>query len=144
MMPPELSLLFPPTRRCLFEISRKIVTVFHYRATHMQYVQRDICYDLIRYYSYGLMSVCLCVTSRKGSIWFSAQRRRSAYWQCRHSIRSRVYETVRCPSVCPSVRPSANPLLQVCCCEPVAAGDIDRLLHRLVLHCIIRKFRNLR
>ena len=31
---------------------------------------------------------------------------------------SRVYLTVRCPSVCLSVRLSANPPLQVCCCGP--------------------------
>jgi len=27
------------------------------------------------------------------------------YWRCPHSMRSRVYETVRCPSICPSVCP---------------------------------------
>ena len=36
------------------------------------------------------------------------------YWHCLHSMRSRVYETVRWPSDCPST--AANPLLQVCCC----------------------------
>jgi len=40
------------------------------------------------------------------------------YWYWPHNMRSRVYETVRCPSVCLSQHgPSAaNPLLQVCCC----------------------------
>ena len=46
------------------------------------------------------------------------------YWHCPHSMRSKVCETVQCPSLCLSVclsqhGPAAGP----------AAGDIDRLLH---------------
>jgi len=48
-------------------------------------------------------------------------------WHCPHSMRSSVYETVRCSSVCLSQHGStaANPLLlQVCCCGP-GGQDID-------------------
>ena len=43
-----------------------------------------------------------------------------SYWRCPHTMRSRVYETVRCLSVClcrhePT---AANPPLQVCCRGP--------------------------
>ena len=47
-----------------------------------------------------------------------------SYWHCPHSMRNRVYETVRCPFLFLSIRLSqhepttANPLLQVCCCGP--------------------------
>jgi len=56
-----------------------------------------------------------------------------AFWHCLHSVRSRVYETVRCPSVRPSVQAWAH------CSKLAAAGlllwarraeDIDRLLQR--------------
>jgi len=42
------------------------------------------------------------------------------WWHCPHSMRSRVYETVRSPHVClyQQVHTAANPLLQVCCCGP--------------------------
>ena len=51
------------------------------------------------------------------------------YWHCLHSMRSRVYETVRWPSDCPST--AANPLLQVCCCGPGGQEmSIDLLLQR--------------
>jgi len=49
------------------------------------------------------------------------------YWRCRRSMRSRVYETVRCPSVCP-IRPlyiAAVGLLL----WAQRVGDIDQLLH---------------
>ena len=45
-------------------------------------------------------------------------------WHCLHSMRGRVYETVRCLSIYPSIclsqhQPTAeNPLLQVCCSGP--------------------------
>jgi len=50
----------------------------------------------------------------------------STCWYCPHSMRSKVCETVRCPSVCPSASvclsqhgpTPANPLLQGCCCRP--------------------------
>jgi len=41
------------------------------------------------------------------------------YWHCVHRLWSRVYETVRCPSIHPSVAAwptAANALLQVSCC----------------------------
>jgi len=42
------------------------------------------------------------------------------YWHCSHSMRSRVYVTVRCLSVCLSQHgpTAANPLLRICCCGP--------------------------
>jgi len=57
--------------------------------------------------------------------------RSQLFWHCPYSMRSRVYETVRCPSlsVCPhwahSSKPGAAGLL-LCARR---AGDIDRLLH---------------
>jgi len=45
----------------------------------------------------------------------------AGYWHCPRSMRSRVYETVRCPSVSVPARAcSCKPaaVLQVCCCRP--------------------------
>jgi len=53
---------------------------------------------------------------------------------CVYSMRSRVYETVRCPSVRLSVYPSMGPQQQTRCCRFAAvgpaAGDVDRLLQQ--------------
>ena len=45
------------------------------------------------------------------------------YWHCLQSMRSRVYVTVRCPSVCLSVKLTAEGLLL----WARRVGDIDRL-----------------
>jgi len=37
-------------------------------------------------------------------LWRICPQSIQSYWHCPHSMRSRVYKTVRCPSVCPSVR----------------------------------------
>jgi len=51
------------------------------------------------------------------------------HWHCAHTTRSRVYETVRCPSVCPRLPVPAQHRVfrcgELCCCGP--AGN--RLLH---------------
>jgi len=44
------------------------------------------------------------------------------YWHCGHSMRSRVYETVRCPPVCPSVCPGIGPHQQTRRCRFSAVG----------------------
>ena len=49
----------------------------------------------------------------------------SLFWHCPRSVRSRVYETVRCPPLCPSV--CSTPPLQLPSARDVI--DIDRLLH---------------
>jgi len=47
-------------------------------------------------------------------------------WHCPHSMRSSVYETVRCSSVRPSVCPSMGPQQQTRCCCRFAAGLLLR------------------
>ena len=49
------------------------------------------------------------------------------YWHCPHSMRSRIYETVRCPSVCPTCRLQQRAASLLLWARRV--GDIDRLLH---------------
>ena len=57
----------------------------------------------------------------------------ACYWRCPPSMRNRVNETVRCPSVCWSVCPNMGPQQQTYG-KPIAAclrvGDIDRLLQQ--------------
>ena len=67
----------------------------------------------------------------------SSVQRYATYWHCRHSMRSRVYETVRCPPVCSSVCPSMVAQQQSLYCRFAAVspadrnwGDIDRLLEQ--------------
>ena len=43
------------------------------------------------------------------------------YWHCPHSMRSRIYETVRCPSVCLSHSPAA-----AACGKSAAVGPAGR------------------
>jgi len=58
---------------------------------------------------------------------YAMTRRSAAVSTCPHSMRSRVYVSVRCPSVCLSH--SSKPTAACLLLWARRAGDIDRLLH---------------
>ena len=62
---------------------------------------------------------------RRFVVYFSAKLL-YLYWHCPHNMRSRVYETVRCPSVCPSLCPSTGQHQQNSCCRFAAGRPADR------------------
>jgi len=65
-----------------------------------------------------------------------AAYRRSVYWHCPRGVRSRVYETVRCPSVVsarlsvPAWGHSSKPAAAGLLLPSRRGGDIDRLLQQ--------------
>ena len=83
--------------------------------------------SITRYFRSVICKVSLTILTNRTCILIAKS---SGYWHCPHSMGSKVYETLRCPSVCPfvplSVCPSMGPQQQTRCCRFAAVDSAGR------------------